>query len=807
MRIVLSIVVNFLLVFQVAAQVSIISGIVKSMNGEALKDVRVALKQLYIMDITNESGEFELRSVPNGEQIIMAYSVGYRLFEKNLNVQKKDTSIVIILEEWLEELDEVMVSADQAKTFGLSRLNTVQNFAINEGKKTEVITLSEMTINTSTNNSRQIYSKVAGLAIWESDGAGLQLGIGGRGLSPNRTANFNTRQNGYDISADALGYPESYYTPPAEALEQIQIIRGAASLQYGTQFGGLVNFQFKEGSKKRRIELVSRQSLGTWGFISNFTSLNGSSKSGKVHYYGYYHFKTGDTWRPNSGFTAHNGYLSIHFEPTEKWEFALDLTKMNYLAQQAGGLTDRLFEENPRLSLRSRNWFKVDWNMFAIIGTFKLSSLTQINSKTFGLYAERLSLGNLERINVFDFGENRTLIDGKFRNLGHETRLIHRYKMGSRLNILAAGFRLYKGTTLARQGDGSANSDADFRYLNPDNLENSDYRFPNYNYAAFLEHIFQLTDKLSITPGLRFEHIRTNSKGYYKQQVKDAAGNLIVDEKIEESDSRNRSFVLAGIGMSYKFGGKHEIYSNISQNYRAINFSDLRIVNPNFVIDPNIKDEKGYTIDLGLRGRIKNWLNYETTLFFIAYKGKIGQILRADQPPLFNDYRFRGNISDARNRGIEAFAEVQLSKIFEWNKKWNWSTFTNISFVDARYINTLDNTIRNKKVEMVPPFTIRLGSTISYKKLNLDLQWAYTAEHFTDATNARRTASAVEGIIPSYQVADLSLSYSFSRYKAELSVNNLFDTKYFTRRAEAYPGPGIIPAEGRGFFGTIQIKI
>ncbi|NCQ11503.1 MAG: carboxypeptidase-like regulatory domain-containing protein, partial [Bacteroidetes bacterium] len=145
MRIVLSIVVNFLLVFQVAAQVSIISGIVKSMNGEALKDVRVALKQLYIMDITNESGEFELRSVPNGEQIIMAYSVGYRLFEKNLNVQKKDTSIVIILEEWLEELDEVMVSADQAKTFGLSRLNTVQNFAINEGKKTEVITLSEMT--------------------------------------------------------------------------------------------------------------------------------------------------------------------------------------------------------------------------------------------------------------------------------------------------------------------------------------------------------------------------------------------------------------------------------------------------------------------------------------------------------------------------------------------------------------------------------------------------------------------------------------------------------------------------------------
>ena len=78
----------------------------------------------------------------------------------------------------------------------------------------------------------------------------LQLSIGGRGLDPNRTASFNTRQNGYDISADVLGYPESYYTPPAEALGEIQIVRGAASLQYGTQFGGLINFDISQTSRR-----------------------------------------------------------------------------------------------------------------------------------------------------------------------------------------------------------------------------------------------------------------------------------------------------------------------------------------------------------------------------------------------------------------------------------------------------------------------------------------------------------------------------------------------------------------------------
>ncbi|WP_373398957.1 TonB-dependent receptor plug domain-containing protein [Algoriphagus halophilus] len=124
-------------------------------------------------------------------------------------------------------------------------MNAVDNMGLYEAKKSEVILPENMTANLSTNNARQVYSKVVGLNIWENDGAGLQLSIGGRGLDPNRSSNFNTRQNGYDISADALGYPESYYTPPLEGIGKIQIVRGAASLQYGTQFGGLVNFQMK----------------------------------------------------------------------------------------------------------------------------------------------------------------------------------------------------------------------------------------------------------------------------------------------------------------------------------------------------------------------------------------------------------------------------------------------------------------------------------------------------------------------------------------------------------------------------------
>lgn len=689
-----------------------------------------------------------------------------------------------------------------------TNLRSVENFAIYKGKKTEVISLTNITANTATNNPRQIYCKITGLNIWESDGAGLQLGIGGRGLSPNRTANFNTRQNGYDISADALGYPESYYTPPAEALERIEIVRGAASLQYGTQFGGLLNFRFKRGPADKKMEITSRQTAGSWGFFGSFNSIGGTVAKGKVNYYAYYQYKTGNGWRPNSGFDYNCAYTSVEYKPTNRFSVQVDLTRMHYLAQQPGGLTDKLFQTDARQSVRSRNWFNVGWNMAAVSLNYNITDRTRLNIRNFGLMAERQSVGNLERINVADLGGNRTLIDGQFRNMGQEGRLLHQYEIGGQPQTLLVGYRIYRGNSTARQGDANNGSGPDFYFNNPEALENSDYRFPNHNEAVFVEHIFNFSEKWSLTPGIRFENIGTSSDGYFTQRVLDAAGNVIVSNKVYDTQSRNRAFLIGGIGTTYKFGNQLEAYANVSQNYRAINFTDLRIVNPNYVVDTAIRDERGFTADLGLRGKKQGLFNWELTAFYIAYNGRIGQVLRADQPPLYNDYRFRSNISDARNIGLEAFGEVDILKMTGCrNTKMHWNWFVNAAVVDARYVNTQDASIRNKKVEMAPPLMVRSGTTFTYAHWRAAFQIAHTASHYSDATNAERTSTAVEGRIPAYTVADFSIAWRHKWLSVEGSCNNLFDARYFTRRAESYPGPGIIPADGRGFYVTVGVRI
>jgi outer membrane receptor for Fe3+-dicitrate len=64
--------------------------------------------------------------------------------------------------------------------------------------------------------------------------------------------------------------------------------------------------------------------------------------------------------------------------------------------------------------------------------------------------------------------------------------------------------------------------------------------------------------------------------------------------------------------------------------------------------------------------------------------------------------------------------------------------------------------------------------------------------------------TATIGKLSGYEVMDASLSYKFmERYNFKAGVNNIADKKYATRRAGGYPGPGIMPGNGRTVFVSI----
>ena len=178
-----------------------------------------------------------------------------------------------------------------------------------------------------------------------------------------------------------LGYPESYYTPPAEAIKNIQIIRGAASLQYGTQFGGLINFIMKEPPNKK-FEFVTRNSIGSNLLFTNFTSVGGKNK--KFSYFSYYN-KRGNGFRQNSRFNSNNFYIHFNYAISTKASVSSEVSYIKYLAKQAGGLSDNMFSKDPYQSNRSRNWFYLNWLLYNFKFSHKFSDKSSFLFNFFGL--------------------------------------------------------------------------------------------------------------------------------------------------------------------------------------------------------------------------------------------------------------------------------------------------------------------------------------------------------------------------------------------------------------------------------------
>ena len=233
----------------------------------------------------------------------------------------------------------------------------------------------------------------------------------------------------------------------------------------------------------------------------------------------------------------------------------------------------------------------------------------------------------------------------------------------------------------------------------------------------------------------------------------------------------------------------------------------MRIANPSSVIDPNLKDEKGYSIDLGVRSHQTSLFNYDVSLFYLNYDNRIGEVQFYDESNRV--LRLRSNVGQAIIMGIESYAEADFLRLTKPEQAdWSGVLFGNFALIKSEYKHSEIPGVQGNQVEFVPKINLKTGLRLSYKKLKGSFQLTHLSNQFSEATNAvDGGVSSVVGLIPSYKIMDVSLSYEWKRFRVEGSINNLTNQIYFTRRATGYPGPGILPSDGRGFYLTLQVKI
>lgn len=777
-----------------------IKGIIKTADGQIAESVNISLKGTHLGTVSDINGEYRI-SVPPGDYILAISIVGFSSQEFTVTVKEGEiTTVNITLNETTQQLQEVVVTGVRAIT-GMGYLAETNDNIIYSGKKTEVLLLDSLDANTAQNNPRQVLGRVPGANYSETEGSGFPSnGIGFRGLNPTQSIETNTRQNGYNITADLYGYPESYFLPPLEAVERIEVTRGASSLQFGPQFGGVINYILKKGSKSKPIEFTTQQTGGSFGLINSFNSIGG--QVGKFNYYAFAQVQSIQGWRPNSQTQKVSGYGRVEYQASPNLKIGIEYSLLRNKIQMPGGFTDSMFYVDSRKSYRSRNWLRSPWNIIAATLDWKISKNTSLSFKnTTNVSARDLvwrnedgGPGAIDGIDpaTNDYVNRESQHEGIKSNTS-ELRLLKHYSLGKINNTLATGIRFFNGK-IKRQGGGLGTTGFDFDFTLLDPKYEYDLDFTTSNVAIFAENTLHFGERLSITPGLRYEYLNSTVKGY--NPADDGSGVVYSDI------SRNRNIFLAGAGAQYKTSRSTNIYANWSQAYRPIDYSNLTPFGTIATVDKNLKDAFGYNADLGFRGSVKDYLNFDLSGFYLQYNNRIGLIEITDSQG--NQVPFRTNVANSVHKGLESYIEFNPIKALSDISSWSFSFFNSLAIIDAKYVSGEYN---GKYVEYAPTSINRFGTTLVIHKFSTTFLISSTAKSFGDAANSvTPSADAVAGVIPAYTVMDWSSTLKIKNFNLKAGVNNLADKRYFTKRTDEYPGPGIIPSIGRSFYFSFGVK-
>jgi Fe(3+) dicitrate transport protein len=684
----------------------------------------------------------------------------------------------------------------------LHQLPSINGTYLFAGKKSEVILMTQLPADVANKTGRQVFAKIPGVFVYDMDGSGNQVNIAARGLDPHRGWEFNIRKDGIITNSDMYGYPASHYSMPLESIERIELVRGTGSLQYGAQFGGMLNYISKQGDTSRKLSFENVSSAGSYHLLSSYNAIGG--KSGTFRYYAYLQKKSRDGYRDNEHTNSEAEGIILNYDPTARLSFRAEWARSVYLYRIPGPLTDSMFLADPTQATRSRNYFSPDIHIPSLTVNWQASPNTRIQFTSSAVLGKRNSVLFDKPTNVrdtinaatLDFNNRQVDID-VFNSHTHEIRLLQQYRTGKRSGVLVTGIQYMNNDLHRRQlGKGTTGSDYDLSLVTPG--WGRDIHLKTKNIAFFAENKLQLTQQLSLNAGVRIESGRS-----------DMSGKIIYYPDHAIPLSIKHRFPLFGLNLNYVLNERSEIYAGWAQSYHPMLFKDLIPGSLFEKVDSNIRDARGYNAEAGFRGSWK-FLSWDVNGFVLRYNDRFGTLAETDNNGNF--YTFRTNIGNSVSSGVE----ILLHANWLLHHRVAVSIFTSTAFIHARYISgsvksgNSNVSVKGNKVESAPSWITRNGITVRYSKFSISGLYSYTSESFSDAINTRtplKTTGAV-GLVPAYGIIDLSAAWRSSKsFELRLMINNLLNKQYFTKRPSFYPGPGVWPSDGRNLSLTCAIRL
>lgn len=298
------------------------------------------------------------------------------------------------------------------------------------------------------------------------------------------------------------------------------------------------------------------------------------------------------------------------------------------------------------------------------------------------------------------------------------------------------------------------------------------------SYAVFADVTWHATDRLDITPGLRFD---------YEQAAARATGGVTLD------DEDNFSALSPKLGASYGLTDNLRLYGLFSTGFKAGGFTrTLTTANIAYTYDP----QKTYNGEVGLKYRNDDGtLEAQLSAYYNVTKDY--QMFVGVQP-----LQYLQNVGEVTARGVDLKLRAKPTDALGITVGLGYN---DTKFTDYRNPVTPGTNLTDNRVPYAPEFTANLmldyrfelqndaGAIIPYAALS------YVSEVYFDETNTIGQKG--------YGLVDLGVKWELDKnVAAEAFVTNVFDKTYTTYGFNVAPYGNVYQlGEGRAFGARLNM--
>ncbi len=598
--------------------------------------------------------------------------------------------------------------------------------------------------------------RIAGVNIKGEEETGVVANIGLRGLSSAEQKTL-ILEDGVPVAPGLFIGNGRYYNPRIQHIESIEVLKGASSLRYGpSTIGGVINYKSK--TPEEGVQVSGR--VGSFGLKEGTVEAGFVSESGDAQAGFIYTHADADGFQDKDydmedlmikgGIELANGqWIGVKFSHYE------NDANISYRGLFLGD-----YQSESGYNPAPDDYFLTDRQSIDINHEWDINDDALLKTVVYWSEVTRdywrydVDTPASEAAGRWVYADTLTGNNRSFERIGIDTRLTLQNTLFDIDGEAEIGVRYF-----VEESDDKrirATREQDRTGVNDRHREDS-----AKSLAVFAQNRFDITDRFSITPGLRLET--------YEQKRK-----VLTDNNASETSDNTE--LLPGLGATYFINDDTQLFASA---YKAFSPAENAAALDGLV-DQKLEAERSVNLEVGVRGKVDRW-NYELAAFQMDFEN---QIVDGNSDPNLSQQ----NGGETMHRGIEMVLGYDFGSGF--------SVDSNLTYIPTSEFT--QGEFDGNRISYSPEVLANLQLNYHNGPLKTAVAMHYTGSQFGSSDNKRDisgTGGGVGGIwggkLHSYTVVDLFASYDVSQqFTVFGSVKNLMDKHYIAGlRQGIYAGP------------------